>query len=101
MATIKNGDCVKIPDGRIARVRGKSGSKYKVRVRRATSKTHQFLWFPAQELEVVECPKGWMSPSGYSRYLRTTLAKMRERTARQGRAGAYRKQHTCHGNAES
>ena len=80
MATIKNGDCVKIPDGRIARVRGKSGDRYKVRVRRTTSETHQFLWFSDHELELVSCPKGWMSPSGYNRYLRTTLAKMRERT---------------------
>lgn len=91
MATIKNGDCVKIPDGRIARVRSKSRGKYKVRVRRATSQTHQFLWFPAQELELVKCPKGWMSPSGYNRYRRTTLAKMRQRTARKGRARTHKK----------
>jgi hypothetical protein len=51
--------------------------KYKVRVRRATSETHQFLWFQAQELEPVECPAGWMSPTSYNRYLKTTLAKMR------------------------
>ena len=79
MTTIKNGDCVRIPDGRIARVRGKSGGKYKVRVRRTTSQTHQFLWFPAKELELTQCPKGWMSPTGYNRYLKTTLAKMRAR----------------------
>jgi len=91
MTTIKSGDCVKIPDGRIARVRGTSGGRYRVRVRRATSETHQFLWFPAQELELVKCPKGWMSPSGYNRYLRTTLAKMRERTAKKGRAGTHKK----------
>ena len=87
MATIKNGDCVKIPDGRIARVRGKSGGRYKVRVRRTTSTTHQFLWFTAQELELAECPKGWMSPSGYNRYLKATLAKMRQRVAKKARAG--------------
>lgn len=91
MATIKNGDCVKIPDGRIARVRGKSGGKYKVRVRRTTSDTHQFLWFPAEELELTDCPKGWMSPSGYNRYLKTTLAKMRQRAAKKARAGTRRK----------
>jgi hypothetical protein len=77
--TIRNGDCVRIPDGRIARVRGKSGGTYKVRVRRTTSNTHQFLWFPAKDLEPVECPTGWMSPSGYNRYLKATLAKMRRR----------------------
>ena len=91
MATIKNGDCVRIPDGRIARVRGKSGGKYKVRVRRTTSETHQFLWFAAEELELTECPTGWMSPSGYNRYLRTTLAKMRQRAARNTQAGTHQR----------
>jgi hypothetical protein len=76
---IKNGDCVKIPDGRIARVRGKSAGKYKVRVRRTTSDTHQFLLFTAKELERVVCPKGWMSPEGYNRYLKVTLTKQRKR----------------------
>jgi len=91
MAIIGNGDCVRIPDGRIARVREKSGGKYKVRVRRATSETHQFLWFPARDLEPVECPAGWMSPTGYNRYLKTTLAKMRQRTAKKARAGTGKK----------
>lgn len=86
MATIKNGDCVRIPDGRIARVRGKSAGKYKVRVRRTTSDTHQFLWFSAEELELTQCPKGWMSPSGYNRYLKTTLAKVRQRIRKTTRA---------------
>jgi hypothetical protein len=57
------------------------GSQYKVRVQRKTSKTHQFLKFSGEELERVECPKGWMSPEGYVRYLDTTLAKMRQREA--------------------
>jgi len=78
---IKDGDCVRIPDGRIARVREKSGGKYRVRVRRKTSDTHQFLWFSPQDLECVPCPTGWMSPAGYNRYLKTTLAKMRRRRA--------------------
>jgi hypothetical protein len=90
MATIRNGDCVKIPDGRIARVRGKPGGRYKVRVRRTTSQTHQFLWFADHELELVSCPKGWMSPSSYNRYLKTTLAKMRERTGKKTRANAHK-----------
>ncbi len=80
-APIRNGDCVKIPDGRIARVRGKFSGQYRVRVRRETSATHQFLTLPAAQLQRVDCPPGWMSPAGYNRYLRITLAKMRRRRA--------------------
>jgi hypothetical protein len=79
--TIKPGDCVRIPDGRVGRVRESSKGKYKVRVRRKTSETHQFLDLSRKELDVVDCPQGWMSPAGYNRYLRKTLAKMRERLA--------------------
>jgi hypothetical protein len=82
---LREGDCVRIPDGRIGRVRGVSGRQYRVRVRRKTSATHQFLMFAAGELEQVGCPKGWMSPEGYLRYLKTTLTKMRQRQA--GRKG--------------
>ncbi len=78
-AALKLGSCVKTPDGRIGRVRSKSKDKYEVRVRRTTSKSHQFLFFSAKDLEVTSCPKGWMSIDGYNRYLRKTLAKMRER----------------------
>jgi hypothetical protein len=78
---LRLGDCVRIPDGRIGRVRAVTGSQYKVRVRRKTSKTHQFLNFSGEDLERAECPKGWMSPEGYVRYLDTTLAKMHEREA--------------------
>jgi hypothetical protein len=80
--TIGEGDCVKIPDGRVGRVRERHGDKFRVRVRRQTSNSHQFLMFGADELQPVDCPKGWMSPEGYNRYLRVTLAKMREREAR-------------------
>ncbi|MER3424163.1 MAG: hypothetical protein C4293_14025, partial [Nitrospiraceae bacterium] len=76
------GDCVRLPDGRIARVRDRTGGKVKVRVRRKTSRTHQFLVVAAGELERIQCPKGWMSPEGYNRYVKTTLAKMRERERR-------------------
>jgi hypothetical protein len=76
---IHAGDCVKLPDGRIARVREISEGRCRVRVRRTTSNTHQFLFFPARELERVDCPKGWMSPLGYNRYLQVTLARRRER----------------------
>ena len=75
----KVGDCVLIPDGRVGRVRGRIGTKIRVRVRRTTSTTHQFLLFATAELEPVACPAGWMSPAGYVRYLRATLAKMRQR----------------------
>lgn len=78
---IKPGDCVKLPDGRVGRVRDVSGGKYRVRVRRKTSDTHQFQYFTGKELERIDCPEGWMSPTGYNRYLKTTLAKMRKRLA--------------------
>ncbi|HEY7156106.1 MAG TPA: hypothetical protein VH575_19230 [Gemmataceae bacterium] len=77
----QEGDCVRLPDGRIGRVRGVSGGQYRVRVRRPTSATHQFLMFAAKKLKRVDCPKGWMSPEGYLRYLNVTLAKMRQRNA--------------------
>ena len=79
--SFKVGDCVRIPDGRIGRVREVMGTHCRVRVRRTTSETHQFLKFIADDLERVVCPNGWMSPEGYVRYLDTTLAKMREREA--------------------
>lgn len=79
--TIVMGGCVKIPDGRIGRVRKKSGAQYVVRVRRKTSMTHQFLKFSAVQLKPVKCPKGWMSTAGYNRYLKATLAKMKSRNA--------------------
>ena len=52
-----------------------------MRVRRTTSATHQFLTFAAKDLERATCPRGWMSPEGYARYLTATLAKMRQRRA--------------------
>jgi hypothetical protein len=82
MATsIRPGDCVRLRDGRAARVRERVDDKYRVRVRRTTSKSHQFLTLPSDELERIECPKGWMSPTGYNRYLQVTLAKMGRRDA--------------------
>ncbi len=77
---IRPGDCVKIPDGRIARVREAVKGVYRVRVRRKTSETHQFLKFGQKDLKKVACPKGWMSPDGYNRYLKVTLEKARQRT---------------------
>lgn len=77
--SIQKGDCVKIPDGRIARVREIGKDKYKIRVRRKTSKSHQFLSFKKEELTGIACPKGWMSPDGYNKYLKVTLEKMNQR----------------------
>jgi hypothetical protein len=73
------GDCVRVPDGRVGRVRAVAARQYRVRVQRRTSKTHQFLLLRASDLSRVECPPGWMSPDGYRRYLKPTLAKQRER----------------------
>jgi hypothetical protein len=73
------GDCVGVPDGRVGRVRAVEEGRYRIRVQRRTSKTHQFLLLRAGELTRVECPAGWMSPDGYRRYLKPTLAKMRAR----------------------
>ena len=84
--TFREGDCVRIPGGRIGRIREVSRGKCRVRVRRATSDTHQFLMFAATDLKRVDCPKGWMSPAGYVRYLKVTLAKMRQRQSRSGKA---------------
>lgn len=80
-APIRQGDCVRIPDGRIARVREKNAGGYRVRVRRTTSNSHQFLVLAPEDVEIVDCPKGWMSRQGYNRYLKATLAKLRERQA--------------------
>jgi len=80
--SLSKGDCVKIPDGRIGRLRGKVGTKYKVRVRRVTSKSHQFLLFSPGKLKKVACPKGWMGSEGYNRYVKKTMAKMHQRQKR-------------------
>jgi len=79
------GDCVRLPDGRVGRVRDRAHGKVRVRVRRATSQTHQFLYFAPSALARVDCPEGWMTPGGYTRYLRATLAKMRTRLAKRGK----------------
>ncbi len=83
---IRVADCVRLPDGRVGRVRALSSGEILARVRRKTSRTHQFLRFPAGKLRRMDCPEGWMSPQGYARYLRVTLAKMRKRRASKRRA---------------
>jgi hypothetical protein len=84
--SIRLADCVRLPDGRVGRVRALSGDGILVRVRRRTSQTHQLLRLPAGKLRRIACPDGWMSPAGYARYLRVTLAKMRERRTPKRRA---------------
>jgi hypothetical protein len=79
--SIRVADCVRVPDGRIGRVRTLSKNGALVRVRRKTSETHQLLQLPARKLRRIDCPDGWLSPQGYARYLRVTLAKMRKRRA--------------------
>jgi hypothetical protein len=74
---ISSGDCVRIPDGRIRRDIIKK--EYLVRVRRKNTKNHQFLKFIIEEVTKVQCPKCWMSPEGYNRYLKETLSKMNKR----------------------
>ena len=83
---IRAAECVRLPDGRIGRVRSLAGDEVLVRVRRKTSQTHQLLQLPTRMLRRIDCPEGWMSPQGYARYLRVTLAKMRKRRARTRRA---------------
>ena len=73
------GDCVQVSDGRVGRVRAVEAGQYRIRVQRRTSKSHQFLHLRAAELSRIDCPRGWMSPEGYRRYLKPTLAKLRER----------------------
>ena len=73
------GACVKIPDGRIGRVREYNNKLWKVRVKRNTSDSHTFMYFTTSELRVVKCPDGWMSVDGYNNYVKKTLKKMRER----------------------
>ena len=59
-------------------------------MQRRTSKTHQFLLLYAGELTGVDYPKGWKSPEGYRRYLKPTLAKLRQRQrAQQRRQGLW------------
>lgn len=80
MKSLQPGDCVKLREGTYGRVRAKlENDKWKVRVRRANGSSHHFLVYASGELKKTSCPKGWMSPEGYNRYLKTTLRKMKER----------------------
>lgn len=76
------GDCVKIPDGRIGRVRARENNLWKIRVKREKSNSHKFMYFRTNELKVINCPKGWMSPEGYNSYVEKTLYKMKKRLSK-------------------
>lgn len=73
MSKIKKGMCVKIPDGRIGRVRDYSARKWRVRVKRTTSNSHVFMRFNSADLIIVDCPPGWMSVDGYNNYIKKTV----------------------------
>jgi hypothetical protein len=79
MAKLTIGDCVRVPDGRLGRVRARVGSAWRVRVRRQGGLSNQFLVLSSTQLRRVPTPKGWMTPAGYRRYLKVTLAKLRTR----------------------
>lgn len=79
MKTIKAGDCVRLSDGRIGRVRNSQKRGCRVRVARKNSKSHQLLWLTQEEVTKIQCPDRWMSPEGYNRYVRKTLSKMKQR----------------------
>ena len=93
-AKFQVGDCVRVPDGRIGRVRARAGRKLRVRVRRPTSATHTFLLLTPGDLQAVKCPAGWMSPAGYRRYLGPTLAKLRAAPVRARTPS--RRRNACH-----
>ncbi|MCE5232052.1 MAG: hypothetical protein ABFC67_07690 [Mizugakiibacter sp.] len=76
------GDCVRVPDGRIGRVRAVEGARARVRLRDPCSGRYRFLWFDAADVRSVACPAGWMSADGYRRYYGATLAKMEQRLGR-------------------
>ena len=75
------------PWAKLSLISALSGGKCKVRVRRKTSESHEFLMLDRRALKRVNCPKGWMSREGYARYLKVTLAKMREREAASKKSG--------------
>ena len=80
MVRIKPGMCVVLPDKRIGRVRDKNNyGEWRVRVKRKTSNSHQFLYFMPNVLKAIDCPHGWMSVDGYNSYVKKTLAKMKEK----------------------
>lgn len=88
MTRIQPGDCVRIPDGRLGRVREVTADGCKVRVRRPSGHSDEFVDLAERDLEITTCPKGWMTPAGYLRYLAGVHAALRERQARSPHVGS-------------
>ncbi len=69
MAALQTGDCVRVPDGRPGRIRGRQVGQLRVRVRRPGSEVDEILLFRPGQLARIEPPAGWMTPEGYRRRL--------------------------------
>jgi hypothetical protein len=80
---LKPGECVRVPDGRPGRIRGRRGGKLTVRVRRRGGTADEVLLLSPRELERIDPPAGWMSVKGY---VRRTAAARRNARARRGAA---------------
>ena len=76
---INSGDCVRLHDGRIGRIREIFKKSTEFEYRRKNSKNHQVIKVTSGDITRIQCPKGWMSPDGYNRYLKQTLSKMKKR----------------------
>jgi hypothetical protein len=81
--TLRPGECVRVPDGRPGRIRGRRGGKFSVRVRRRGGTADELLLLSPRELEPIDPPAGWMSVKGY---VRRTAAARRNARARRGAA---------------
>ncbi len=66
--------CVRLPDGRVGRVREHVGDALRVRVRRTMSISQQFVLTKTAQVERICCPEG------YNRYLTVSLKRMHGRT---------------------
>lgn len=77
MASLKTGECVRVPDGRPGRVRAHRSGKFSVRVRRAGKTTDELLTFAGTQLKRIDPPDGWMSPEGYNRRVAALRRRMR------------------------
>jgi hypothetical protein len=85
MAAFQAGDCVRIPDGRPGRVRGRQEGKIRVRVRRRATGRDEILLLAAKELERIDPPAGWMSRDGYNRRVAAARRNARARAVRPAR----------------
>ena len=79
LAKITVGDCVRVPGGRLGRVRARVAAGWRVRVRRHSGTSNEFLVLLPSQMRRIPTPKGWMTPIGYRRYLKATLARLRLR----------------------